>query len=121
LRKAALAPLQFKDALSTQGWCRALLATESPAALGLVLHAQAQARFCRALSMAPIANVFSVLQSAPIIVTAFVAAFWGEKVGLSRWAAVLVGFIGVALIVRPPGHQSRRWTTGRRSSRAGAG
>ncbi|WP_353213223.1 NUDIX domain-containing protein [Rhodovarius sp.] len=52
LRKAALAPLQFKDALSTQGWCRALLATESPAALGLVLHAEAQARFCRALSMA---------------------------------------------------------------------
>jgi len=52
LRKAALAPLQFKDALSTQGWCRALLATESPAALALVLQAEAQARFCRALSMA---------------------------------------------------------------------
>jgi drug/metabolite transporter (DMT)-like permease len=56
--------------------------------------------YVTALSMAPFANVFSVLQSAPIIVTAFVA-FRGESVGLSRWAAVLAGFVGVALIVRP--------------------
>ena len=56
--------------------------------------------YVTALSMAPFANVFSVLQSAPIIVTAFVA-FRGESVGLSRWSAVLAGFVGVALIVRP--------------------
>jgi drug/metabolite transporter (DMT)-like permease len=56
--------------------------------------------YVTALSMAPFANVFSVLQSAPIIVTAFVA-FRGESVGPSRWAAVLAGFVGVALIVRP--------------------
>lgn len=56
--------------------------------------------YVTALSMAAFANVFSVLQSAPIIVTAFVA-FRGESVELSRWAAVLAGFVGVALIVRP--------------------
>jgi drug/metabolite transporter (DMT)-like permease len=56
--------------------------------------------YVTALSMAPFANVFSVLQAAPIIITA-IAAFRGESVGPSRWAAVFAGFAGVALIVRP--------------------
>lgn len=29
------------------------------------------------------------------------AIFFGEKVGVKRWLAVLVGFIGVLLIIRP--------------------
>ncbi len=57
--------------------------------------------YVTALSMAPIANVFSVLQSAPILITAFAALVWGEKVGWRRWSAILAGFAGVALIVRP--------------------
>ncbi|MDB5572423.1 MAG: EamA family transporter [Hyphomicrobiales bacterium] len=57
--------------------------------------------YVTALSMAPIANVFSVLQSAPILITAFAALVWREKVGWRRWTAIFAGFAGVALIVRP--------------------
>jgi drug/metabolite transporter (DMT)-like permease len=57
--------------------------------------------YVSALKRAPFADVFSILQSAPILVTAYAAAFRGERVGLSRWAAVLLGFAGVLLIARP--------------------
>lgn len=54
-----------------------------------------------ALSLAPFANVFSVLQSAPIMITAFAAIIWREPVGWRRWMAVIVGFTGVALVIKP--------------------
>jgi drug/metabolite transporter (DMT)-like permease len=37
----------------------------------------------------------------PLFVTALAGTFLGEKVGLRRWAAAIVGFIGVLIIVRP--------------------
>lgn len=54
-----------------------------------------------ALSLAPFANVFSILQSAPIMITAFAAMIWRDPVGWRRWAAVLVGFLGVGLVIKP--------------------
>ena len=59
------------------------------------------AAYLTALSQAPIADVFSVLQSSPIIATAAAAVLFGEKVGAARWGAILAGFLGMALIVRP--------------------
>lgn len=57
--------------------------------------------YVSALSRLPLANVFSVLQAAPIVMTAFAAFVWGEHVRLSRWIAILIGFGGVALITKP--------------------
>lgn len=57
--------------------------------------------YVTALSRAPFADVFSVLQSGPILMTAFAALVWKEPVGWQRWAAVFVGFAGVAMIVKP--------------------
>jgi drug/metabolite transporter (DMT)-like permease len=54
-----------------------------------------------ALSLAPFALVFSVLQSAPIMITAFAALIWRDPVGWRRWSAVFVGFAGVALVIKP--------------------
>ncbi len=54
-----------------------------------------------ALSLAPFAIVFSVLQSAPIMITAFAAFIWRDTVGWRRWAAVFAGFFGVALVIKP--------------------
>lgn len=59
------------------------------------------AAYLTALSRAPFADVFSVLQSSPIIATAAAAILFGEKVGAARWGAILAGFLGMALIVRP--------------------
>ncbi len=49
----------------------------------------------------PLATVVTVLQVTPLAVTAGAAIIYGERVGWRRWLAALVGFLGVALIVRP--------------------
>ena len=57
--------------------------------------------FVTALSMAPLSSVSAILQSTPLLVTSGAALFLGEQVGWRRWSAVVVGFFGVMLIVRP--------------------
>ncbi len=57
--------------------------------------------FISALFNMPIANVTAILQALPLTVTLAGAIFLGEPVGWRRWLAILVGFVGVLLIVRP--------------------
>ncbi|MDF1857243.1 DMT family transporter [Pseudooceanicola sp.] len=57
--------------------------------------------FITALFNMPLANVTAVLQSTPLIVTLAAALFLGEPVGWRRLGAILVGFVGVLLILRP--------------------
>ena len=57
--------------------------------------------FITALFQMPLANVSAILQSLPLAVTLAGAVFLGEPVGRARLAAILVGFVGVLLIVRP--------------------
>lgn len=57
--------------------------------------------FITALSQLPLANATAILQAMPFVITALAAIFLHEPVGWRRWAAILVGFFGVLLIVRP--------------------
>lgn len=57
--------------------------------------------FILALFNIPIANINAILQVVPLMVTACAALFLGEKVGWRRWAAILVGFFGVMVVIRP--------------------
>ena len=57
--------------------------------------------FLIALSHLPLANVSAVFQALPLVITMCAALFFGEYVGPRRWAAIVVGFIGVLIIVRP--------------------
>jgi drug/metabolite transporter (DMT)-like permease len=57
--------------------------------------------FLLALRQMPIANISAILQSLPLAVTLGAALLLGEKVGWRRMTAILVGFSGVMLIVRP--------------------
>ncbi|MFT5060223.1 MAG: drug/metabolite transporter (DMT)-like permease [Dinoroseobacter sp.] len=57
--------------------------------------------FISALFNMPIANVTAILQALPLTVTLAGAVFLREPVGWRRWLAILVGFVGVLLIVRP--------------------
>ncbi|MCB2116728.1 MAG: DMT family transporter [Rhodobacteraceae bacterium] len=59
------------------------------------------ATFVTALSTVPISTVAAVFQATPLAVTAGAALFMGEPVGWRRWAAVVAGFAGVLLIIRP--------------------
>ena len=54
-----------------------------------------------AFSRMPMADVYVILFSAPLIITALSGPLLGEPVGIRRWAAVLVGFAGVVFMLRP--------------------
>ena len=58
-----------------------------------------------ALRNLPLATVVSISFAAPIFTTIMSILFLSEKVGLYRWLAVLVGFIGI-LIISEPGFSS---------------
>jgi drug/metabolite transporter (DMT)-like permease len=57
--------------------------------------------FFYALKFLPLADVLAIAFSAPLIVTALSRPFLGESVGRWRWAAVIAGFVGVLIVVRP--------------------
>jgi drug/metabolite transporter (DMT)-like permease len=52
-------------------------------------------------SLLPLALVTAIAFSSPLFVVAFSHLFTQEKVGLRRWLAVLAGFAGVLVIMRP--------------------
>jgi drug/metabolite transporter (DMT)-like permease len=54
-----------------------------------------------ALAKIPLADATAVMFFSPILVTVFSVVFLKETIGLHRIAAVIAGFIGVILIVRP--------------------
>ena len=49
----------------------------------------------------PLGDAIALNFSAPLFLTALSVPLLGEKVGLHRWSAVLVGFVGVLVMVRP--------------------
>ncbi|MCX8999826.1 DMT family transporter [Rhizobiaceae bacterium BDR2-2] len=57
--------------------------------------------FLMALNQMPLPNISAILQSLPLAVTLGAAVFLREPVGWRRWSAIVVGFIGVLIIVRP--------------------
>jgi len=54
-----------------------------------------------ALGHLPMAQAVSLSYSTPLFVTIFAVLWLGETVRARRWAAVIIGFIGVLVIVRP--------------------
>jgi drug/metabolite transporter (DMT)-like permease len=57
--------------------------------------------FITALFHLPLANVTAIIQTIPLAVTLAGAMFLREPLGWRRFTAILVGFAGVLLIVRP--------------------
>ncbi|MRU15831.1 DMT family transporter [Roseovarius sp. A21] len=61
------------------------------------------ANMCLFLGLAamPIADAVAVFFISPLVITVFSVVFLGETVGMRRWAAIAVGFMGVLVIVKP--------------------
>ena len=57
--------------------------------------------FYSALAVMPLVDALALLFVAPLIVTALSPAVLGETVGARLWVAVLIGFVGVLVILRP--------------------
>jgi drug/metabolite transporter (DMT)-like permease len=101
-----------------------MLGVGSAALIGPILVAQGQALFDRsmmtipialralgelvgtlgfvtAIALTPLSSASAILQATPLFVTLGAALFLQEAVGWRRWTAILVGFVGVLLIIRP--------------------
>jgi drug/metabolite transporter (DMT)-like permease len=57
--------------------------------------------FFYGLSQMPLVNALTIAFMAPLIVTALSVPFLGEHVGWRRWVAVVTGFLGVLIVLRP--------------------
>ena len=57
--------------------------------------------FFYAISVISLAKALTLAFICPLIVTALSPYFLKERVGRRRWTAVIVGFIGVLLVIRP--------------------
>ena len=60
--------------------------------------------FFAGLRYLPIADTLAIFFIMPLVVTALSPLVLGEHVGVRRWSAVVVGFIGTMIIIRPGFH-----------------
>ena len=67
---------------------------------GLILLT-ANLLFFYSISIISLAKALTLAFIAPLVVTAFSPIFLGEKVGFKRWSAVIIGFIGSMVVIRP--------------------
>lgn len=51
-----------------------------------------------------VGDVMVISQAVPLFVTIFAVLFLSERVGIRRWVAVLVGFLGVIIAIDPAGN-----------------
>ena len=66
-----------------------------------VLAAGSATLFIFAISYVALADAIAVTFIAPLIVTVFSAVLLAERVGLHRWSAILAGFAGTIIVIRP--------------------
>jgi drug/metabolite transporter (DMT)-like permease len=95
--------------LSTAGL--AVLATRRPLdhAIRSVSGIISLALLYYAITLIPIADATAIAYAAPIFITLLSIFFLGEVIGLRRWIAVILGFVGVLLITQP---QADSWNIG---------
>ncbi|HZS81552.1 MAG TPA: DMT family transporter [Stellaceae bacterium] len=59
--------------------------------------------FFLAIAVLPLATATTIAFAQPLLITILSVPILGERVGPRRWAAVVAGFVGVVVIIRPVG------------------
>ncbi|MBT8155235.1 DMT family transporter [Epibacterium ulvae] len=85
---------QKHNLFMTQAWTPLFIMRAATEALSAISYGTA-------LSLVEISTVAAVFQATPLVITMGAALFLGEQVGWRRWTAIMVGFIGVIMIIRP--------------------
>jgi drug/metabolite transporter (DMT)-like permease len=63
--------------------------------------------FVTSLRFLPLTEAIAITFASPLFVTALAPPLLGERVGWRRWLAVVVGFVGVLIMIRPAGDHMR--------------
>lgn len=66
--------------------------------------------FLVALTQMPLANLSAIMQSLPLAVTLAAAMFLRDPIGWRRLLAIVIGFVGVLLIIKPGAEGFDRWS-----------
>lgn len=66
-----------------------------------VINIYCMLAFFYAVSIVPLAEITALSFSAPIFTVVLAVFIYKEKVGLRRWSAIAIGFIGTVVILRP--------------------
>ncbi|OAP42654.1 hypothetical protein AU381_15900 [Sinorhizobium glycinis] len=69
--------------------------------LRIAMEALASLTYISALAHIPLANASAIMQALPLAVTLGAALFLSEPVGWRRWSAIVIGFLGVLIVLRP--------------------
>jgi drug/metabolite transporter (DMT)-like permease len=72
-----------------------------PVLLRFIFEVIGRLFFTLAIVFTPLSSASAILQATPLVVVMGAALFLGERVGWQRWCAILIGFIGVLIIIRP--------------------
>lgn len=91
---AAMAKSKGHNLLARRNWTLGTIVRMS-------METLAAFAFMTALSLVPISIVTAVFQVTPLAIVMGAALFLGEPVGWRRWGAIVAGFIGVLIIIRP--------------------
>lgn len=65
--------------------------------------------FAYALRTLPMSTAYTLFFVAPLIITAMSGPMLGETVGLNRWIAIVAGFGGTLVVLRPSGEGLFSW------------
>lgn len=76
-------------------------ALSRPALIRSLAEAVAAMLYITALALIPLTMNAAILQASPLAVTMGAALFLREPVGWRRWTAIMLGFLGVLIILRP--------------------
>lgn len=57
--------------------------------------------YALAITLTPLSSATVILQATPLVVVGAAAVIFGEKVGIRRWLAILIGLLGVVIIIGP--------------------
>jgi drug/metabolite transporter (DMT)-like permease len=91
-----------RSSWSAAGWIR-IFVTKHPVlqVIRSLLLLGATLFFFGAVHYVPLADAAAVAFLEPLLITALAHVFLKERVGPRRWAAVIVGLIGVLVVIRP--------------------
>ncbi len=101
MRGGASLPLVLPWVLATVGVRSLFRVRWALHLLRAVLGITMMATFVFALRTLPLSTAYTIFFIAPLLITALSVPILGETVGPRRWAAIVVGFLGVLVVLRP--------------------
>ena len=93
----------------TSGWVAVRVVNRVAIATRSALFVVTTVLIVASLGVLPIATVLAIVFASPLTVAVLSVPLLGERVGPRRWAAIIVGFVGVLVILRPASPEFNFW------------